>query len=87
MKRILYGLGFCSAITFAYFKGYADGINKKPLVEEIDSEDETVERASNAELDTNEEIEEYECDADDCSDTFETEHGKNVHMGLAHDDE
>lgn len=86
MKRILYGLGACGAIVYAYFKGYYDGLHKEPLVEEINSE-ETDTNAESKSVENEETEEEYECQDEECSDTFETEHGRNIHMGIAHSED
>ena len=91
MKRVVYGLGICTAIGYAYVRGYAAGLSQDALVDDVATEDE----ATGDEIDydtmdsepSQTESDDFECDDNNCSETFDTEHGKNVHMGIAHKDE
>lgn len=99
-KKLLYLGGAVVGIAIAYGKGFKHGMNAQDYIEDVDIDDkeiedveetlnEHVERVSEGVTEeeqnneeTSEDEEEFECS--ECEETFDTEHGKNIHKGQKH---
>jgi len=84
MKRILYPIVFVFSVTYAYLRGYNDGMKKTQLIEKVEQNPHIGTEDGSDESNNNSESNEFECDDDNCSKKFDSEHGKNVHMGVKH---
>jgi hypothetical protein len=82
MRRITATVIFTSDVTTPYVKGYMKGLNATNGVVHAPAQD----RSTNKEEQTVEESL-YTCTEDGCTDAFDTEHGRSVHEGVAHNND